>query len=314
MRGDEASREGACCGEAHLLAEHGPQSRSRSRRPCRAGASREPWPRAAEVAGRRRAAPRRRCGSASRSNRRRQRCTAAVRSRRSSRRSAAARRGRAAGSARRRPRRGQAQRAAVGRAARSPRCPARRARPRNSTTASTVERRAARQPQDDRTGEVRGRGACRASRILLGVIAKISRIVSLNWRMLEKPAANATCANGSSVVSMSTRARLSALRTGERERTRADLGGQLPVQVPLAVARAAGRARRRLRDRRRRPRSSASRARPDRRARSILVTQEWRRDGTDGTRGSRRPALPRRSDRSARSARFGVIAGQLGRQ
>ena len=49
----------------------------------------------------------------------------------------------------------------------------------------------------------RRRAACRSS---VGVAAKTSRTVSLNWRMLAKPAPNATCENGSSVVSMSIRA------------------------------------------------------------------------------------------------------------
>ena len=40
----------------------------------------------------------------------------------------------------------------------------------------------------------------------VGVVAKTSRTVSLNWRMLANPAANAMSAIGRSVVSMSTRA------------------------------------------------------------------------------------------------------------
>ncbi len=48
----------------------------------------------------------------------------------------------------------------------------------------------------------------RAARVRrpLGVSAKIWRIVSLHWRTLAKPAANAMCAIGRSVVSSSTRA------------------------------------------------------------------------------------------------------------
>jgi hypothetical protein len=38
------------------------------------------------------------------------------------------------------------------------------------------------------------------------VSAQIDRTVSLNWRMLENPAANATSPNGRSVVSINTRA------------------------------------------------------------------------------------------------------------
>ena len=40
----------------------------------------------------------------------------------------------------------------------------------------------------------------------LGVVAKTVRTVSLNWRTLAKPAAKATWASDSSVVSMSSRA------------------------------------------------------------------------------------------------------------
>ena len=76
----------------------------------------------------------------------------------------------------------------------------------------------------------------RASRISLGVIAKIWRIVSLNWRMLEKPAANATSRERQLGRLDQHAGALGALRTSERDRARADLGGQLPVQVPLAVA------------------------------------------------------------------------------
>ena len=45
-----------------------------------------------------------------------------------------------------------------------------------------------------------------SARSSVGVVAKTSRTVSLNCRMLANPAPKATCANGRSVVSMSTRA------------------------------------------------------------------------------------------------------------
>ncbi len=49
----------------------------------------------------------------------------------------------------------------------------------------------------------RRRPAVRSS---VGVSANTSRTVSLNWRMLSKPAANATSVNGKPVVSISMRA------------------------------------------------------------------------------------------------------------
>ncbi len=49
-------------------------------------------------------------------------------------------------------------------------------------------------------------GPCRRPRSSVGVAAYTSRIVSLNWRTLENPAAKAMSAWVSRVVSMSTRA------------------------------------------------------------------------------------------------------------
>ncbi len=48
-----------------------------------------------------------------------------------------------------------------------------------------------------------GRTRARSS---VGDCANTSRTVSLNWRMLAKPAANATSVNGIAVVSISVRA------------------------------------------------------------------------------------------------------------
>ena len=80
------------------------------------------------------------------------------------------------------------------------------------------------------------------SRSSVGVTANTARIVSLNWRMLANPLANAICESGTSVVSMRIRARLRPLRAGERDRTGPDLGDELPVQVALAVVELAGEA------------------------------------------------------------------------
>ena len=71
------------------------------------------------------------------------------------------------------------------------------------------ERRAHRQPQGQRAGAGPSRRPNRERarwRRAVGVRSHTARTVSLNWRMLEKPAANATSLNGNSVVSMSTRA------------------------------------------------------------------------------------------------------------
>ena len=69
-------------------------------------------------------------------------------------------------------------------------------------------------------------GAPRRRRSSVGDSAKTSRTVSLNWRTLAKPAANATSANGE-VGRLDQRARrLRALRAGERERPGAELGAR----------------------------------------------------------------------------------------
>ena len=89
-----------------------------------------------------------------------------------------------------------------------------------------VERFPVGQPQPDgarrRSGAV-GRAAASA-RIAEGVAANTSRTVSLNCRMLAKPAAKATSDIGRSVVSISSPGGLGALRPGEGERSGAELG------------------------------------------------------------------------------------------
>ena len=70
----------------------------------------------------------------------------------------------------------------------------------------------------------------------VGVVANTSRTVSLNWRMLGKPAANATSVNGSVGRLDQQAGGLGALGAGERERAGAELGDELAVQVALAEA------------------------------------------------------------------------------
>ena len=74
----------------------------------------------------------------------------------------------------------------------------------------------------------------------LGASAYTSRTVSLNWRTLPKPAANATSVIDIEDVSISTRAVWRALRAGEGERSGAELVGDEPRQVAAAVAEPAG--------------------------------------------------------------------------
>ena len=92
------------------------------------------------------------------------------------------------------------------------------------------------------------------SRSSVGVVAKTSRTVSLNWRMLANPAAKATWVNGRSVVSMSSRAVWARWARARAIGPGADLGHELAVEVALAVAEAPGEARGRRRGRRRRRR------------------------------------------------------------
>ena len=66
--------------------------------------------------------------------------------------------------------------------------------------------------------------------------AYTSRIVSLNCRMLAKPAAKATSANGIVGRLDQDPGGLGATGPGQRERTGAELGGEQPVEVPRGVA------------------------------------------------------------------------------
>ena len=71
-------------------------------------------------------------------------------------------------------------------------------------------------------------------------MAKTARTVSLNWRTLENPAAKATSARGSSVVSMRIRAVWARWARARASGPGPDLGHQQPVELALAVAEAAG--------------------------------------------------------------------------
>ena len=77
------------------------------------------------------------------------------------------------------------------------------ARPEEAQQIVGVERRPERQTKEDLP--LHGLAPLSPTRrSSLGVAAKTSRMVSLNWRMLAKPAANATSEMGNSVVSMSS--------------------------------------------------------------------------------------------------------------
>ena len=78
------------------------------------------------------------------------------------------------------------------------------------------------------------------SRSCVGDEAKTARIVSLNWRTLQKPDANAIAVIGIAVVSISTRAVWRALRPGEGERAGTDLGDEHALDLALAVAEPGG--------------------------------------------------------------------------
>ena len=78
------------------------------------------------------------------------------------------------------------------------------------------------------------RAAARPPSQVVGVVSKTSRTVSLNWRMLANPAANATSLNGRSVVSISIRA-VVTLRASQRKRAGADLGLQKALELARGV-------------------------------------------------------------------------------
>ena len=150
-----------------------------------------------------------------------------------------------------------------------------------------VERRPVRQPQRERARACRRRRTPRRRAARDGVVAKTSRIVSLNCRTLANPAANAIVRQRR-VGRLDQQARgLRALRAGQRERAGAELGGEHPVQVPLGVAEPVGQPRHARRARRRRRRSAASPARRGRRARSSPASPARRRAGSAGRPGSR---------------------------
>ena len=200
---DEPAEDRAGAGDRHLLADDGPHDAARSRRDDPAPAARAGAAPAAAAPGPARSAASTATGSASRSKSRRVRATAAVRSRRSSSRNvpvtaSGAGREREHGVAVR-----QRERPPVRAGRRRASIAGDRTRPEEREHVVAGERRARREP--DRDAARLGRGPPRV-RIALGVDANTSRIVSLNWRMLAKPDANAMSAKRRSVVSMSTRA------------------------------------------------------------------------------------------------------------
>ena len=293
-----------------------PAPRTRRRRRDRAPGGRAPCRRAGRAADRRRAArrppPGRRRGRAAGGSADGDGEVAQVGEARAGRR-----RGRRSGSGRRRRAVRQPQRAAVGAVphsstpgtARGGEVPKRspgRAAPGTAAAADTRRAPPARQPRA-------GRGpAARA-----GELANTSRTVSLNWRTLENPAANATSAIGRSVVSISSRAvcarwaraRASGPAPSSATSSRFDLAG--------GCSRAGGPGPPRPPGRRPRRRSAAWPGRRRRPACSTRASRAWRRAGT-ACRPGTRPAGRRRRRveahvlalrRDGRAARAAVDAG-----
>ena len=346
-------RWGSACGEAPSgLARSGSRERSgsgwRASRPAsvRAPATETCWPstartassapstvpgtrtagrggrRAARAAGRRASASSTATGSASRSSSRRQRCDRGGEVAQVGRARSVAvdvvvgRRGREPG----RPRAvRQAQHAPVGAVGPrpTPPRPAPRAWPRKSSSAGA--RRAAR-GRRRRSGDRAAAGAAaagdaRASRSSRrACVANTSRTVSLNWRMLGE-AGRERDLGERQVGGLDQQPRgLGPLRPGERERAGAELGDELPVEVALAVAEPAREAGDALAVDDAVARSAAS---PGRRGRRATF-----HSGEPGAASGRQRLQARKPARCAAAAvgrkrtfaRFGVIAGQLGRQ
>ena len=134
-----------------------------------------------------------------------------------------------------------------------------------------------------------------------GEVANTSRTVSLNWRTLPNPAANATSVNGSVVVSISTRAVWARWARAMASGPAPSSSVSEPVDVALAVVESSGERRRRLRGRRRRRRSGASPGRRRRRGRPTPANRATRRAGTACTPGSRARGRPRPWRRTRRS-------------
>ena len=138
----------------------------------------------------------------------------------------------------------------------------------------------------------------RRARSSRGVVANTARTVSLNCRMLAKPAANATSAKGIAVVSISTRAVWARWARARDCAPAPTSASQQPVQLALAVAEPGGqaadavavdgavgdqphRARRRCRS-----------------GRSTPASRVRRRAGSACRPGSRPAGRPRRSGRT----------------
>ncbi len=208
-RCDQATGHCAGPGERHLLTDHCTRSPSAPGRhsPTHVGPASETTSAAERrMLGERRRQP---SGSASRSSSRRSRCTAVARSAHD-------------GEPEPRPRRDRRGLAAKRRRARSggrapdgslavPRLEARGSHVRRGTPSTRRRRRVgasadearSRRRRRVRSGSVERRGRERSS---VGLEANTSRTVSLNWRTLPKPAANAMSVNVIDVVSISSRA------------------------------------------------------------------------------------------------------------
>ncbi len=144
------------------------------------------------------------------------------------------------------------------------------------------------------------RSPCRRARSSVGGRPKTARTVSLNWRMLEKPAAKATSAMGSAVVSISTRAVWARWARARAIGPAPDLGQQQALELADAVAELGGQpghpgpVDHAVGDE---PHGPAHDVGPRRPTRAIPV---WRRAGTACRPGSRPAGRRRPSRRSAR--------------
>ena len=145
------------------------------------------------------------------------------------------------------------------------------------------------------------------------MVANTARTVSLNCRTLAKPAAKATSASGRSVVSIRVRAVCARWARASAWAPAPDLGDEQPVQLALAVAEPGGEPADALAV------DGAVADQPHRPAHGVGADVPLRRAG--GGVGPAPPAGPEAGPLGgggggveATLRRFGVIAGQLGRQ
>ena len=207
VRRDDARGVGAGGLDRHLLARAPPAGPVRARRRCAESVAPAPWRPARSNRGSAPSASTTASGSASRSSRRRQRAIAVERSRKSS--STSLHRTWSGCGVRLTIPLPAGVATCVGTRRRAP--PRRRAPRWRRGGRTAPRRRTACAPEAAATACPqrrlrRGRTGIRPPRNAVGVRSHTARTVSLNCRMLEKPAANATSPNGRSVVSISTRA------------------------------------------------------------------------------------------------------------